>query len=116
LLELRANQFGAIDFNPRPFGWMTLAVAAGANLPALWCDHVLGRRTGTQAHEARAGVHYRWEEGELRNALGHLRRGRLRAALAVLRPYRRVAHALFRIDDPAPLLARVLSAARRRRR
>jgi len=114
LLELGANQFGAIDFNPRPFGWMTLAVGAGANLPALWCDHVLGRRR-VPSHEARAGVHYRWEEGEIRNALTHLRRGRLPAALAVLRPHRRVVHALFRIDDPAPLLARVVSAARRRR-
>jgi hypothetical protein len=44
LLELGENRFGAIDFNPRPFGWMALSIAAGANLPALWCDYVLQRR------------------------------------------------------------------------
>jgi predicted ATP-grasp superfamily ATP-dependent carboligase len=112
LLDLGENRFGAIDFNPRPFGWMALAVGAGANLPALWCDHVLWRRS-VSPHGARVGIHYRWEDGDIRNALALLRRGRLRSAAAVLRPRRRVVHAYFRIDDPAPLVARVLSAAQK---
>lgn len=110
LLKLGENRFGAIDFNPRPFGWMALAVGAGANLPALWCDHLLGRRS-VSPNGARAGIHYRWEDGDLRNALAQLRRGRLRCAAEVVRPRRRVVHAHFRIDDPAPMVARMLSIA-----
>jgi len=112
LLELGENRFGAIDLNPRPFGWMALAIGAGANLPALWCDHVLERRSVSPAR-ARAGVHYRWEDGDIRNALAQLRRGRLSNAAAQLRPHRRVVHAHFRIDDPAPLIARMLSIAQK---
>jgi len=43
LIDLGDGAFGAIDLNPRVFGWLALAVAAGANLPAIWCDHLLGR-------------------------------------------------------------------------
>jgi predicted ATP-grasp superfamily ATP-dependent carboligase len=112
LLKLGENRFGAIDFNPRPFGWMALAIGAGANLPALWCDHVLGRRS-VSPKGARVGIRYRWEDGDIRNALAQLRRGRLRSAAAVLRPYKRVVHAHFRIDDPAPQVARLLSMVRK---
>jgi predicted ATP-grasp superfamily ATP-dependent carboligase len=110
LLELGENRFGAIAFNPRPFGWMALAIGAGANLPALWCDHVLGRHSASP-NGARVGIRYRWEDGDIRNALEELSRGRLRSAAAELRPYRRVVPAHFRIDDPAPLIARMLSLA-----
>jgi len=112
LLELGEDRFGAIDFNPRPFGWMALAVGAGANLPALWCDHILGRRS-VPPGGARVGIHYRWEDGDLRNALVQLRHARVRSTAAVLRPHRRVVHAHFRIDDPAPMVARMLSMARK---
>lgn len=112
LLELGENRFGAIDFNPRPFGWMALAVGAGANLPALWCDHILRQRS-VSPDGARVGIHYRWEDGDLRNALVQLRQARIRSTVAVLRPHRRVVHAHFRIDDPAPLVARMLSMARK---
>lgn len=104
LLELGENRFGAIDLNPRPFGWMALAIGAGANLPALWCDHVL-QRCSVSSHGARAGIRYRREDADLRNALLQLRHGSLRSTAAVLRPHRRVVHAHFRIDDPMPLIA-----------
>ena len=112
LLDLGEDRFAAIDFNPRPFGWMALAIGAGANLPALWCDHVLRRCTVSPA-EAHVGLHYRWEDADVRNALAELRSGHFRSAAAVLRPYRRVVHAHFRIDDPAPLVARMLSIAQK---
>ena len=110
LLEIGENRLGAIDFNPRPFGWMALAIGAGANLPALWCDHALGRRS-VSPNGARADVHYRWEDGDIRNALVRLRHGRSRSAAAVLRPYRRVVHAHFQLKDPGPLAARMLTLA-----
>jgi predicted ATP-grasp superfamily ATP-dependent carboligase len=112
LLERGEDQFNAIDFNPRPFGRMALAIGAGANLPALSCDHVL-RRRNVSPGRARVGIGYRWEDADVRNALVHLRRARLCSAAAVLRPHMRVVHAHFRIDDPAPLVARMLSMAQK---
>ena len=113
LLELGEGRFGAIDFNPRPFGWMALPVGAGANLPALWCDHILGHQRSVSPNRARVGVRYRWEDGDIANALAQLRRGRLRSSAAVLRPYRHVVHAHFRADDPAPLVARMFLIAQK---
>jgi predicted ATP-grasp superfamily ATP-dependent carboligase len=106
LLELGDGAFGAIDLNPRVFGWLALALAAGANLPAIWCDHVLGRRS-VAARSGRPGHRYRWEEGELKYVVWHVRRGKLRG-LSPLRPYRRVVHAYFQLRDPAPLVAQAL--------
>ena len=110
LLERRDGTLAALDLNPRPFGWMTLAVSAGANLPAIWCDWLLGRERETTF--ARPGVRYRWEDGELKHLLWQLRRGHLRAGAAVLRPRARVAHAYFELTDPAPLAAAFLHVAR----
>lgn len=112
LLERGDGTFAALDLNPRPFGWMTLAVRAGANLPAIWCDWLLGREPGRAS--ARAGVRYRWEDGDLKHLVWQLRRGHLRAAAAVLRPRADVAHAYFELADPGPLAATFLDLARRR--
>ena len=108
LLKLGENHFGAIDLNPRPFGWMGLAVGAGANLPAIWCDHVLGRHS-VSPNVARVGVNYRWEEGDILHALTQLRHGYIRSTMVRLRPHRLAVHAHFRIDDPVPLFARICS-------
>lgn len=101
-----------VDLNPRIYGSLALAVAAGANLPALWLD----RLRGVEARPvvARPGVAYRWEEAELRHLLWQLRRGDIRAALDVARPRRDVAHAFLRLRDPLPIAARPVELARRR--
>ena len=106
LIERKDASFAAIDFNPRLFGSLELITRAGAPLTATWCDWVLGR--SPPAAVARPGYRYRWEEGEVRNLWQRLRRRRLRCALAVLRPRRRIIRSLFRLTDPAPLLARLL--------
>jgi predicted ATP-grasp superfamily ATP-dependent carboligase len=102
--------FCVIDMNPRVFGSLSLVTTAGAPLAAIWCDWLLGR--DPRPAVARAGVHYRWEDADARHLLWQLRHGRVRAALAVARPHRRVVHAHFRRQDPGPLLARLLYMAR----
>jgi predicted ATP-grasp superfamily ATP-dependent carboligase len=111
VLEQEVGRFSALDLNPRVFGSLGLAVRAGANLPAVWCDLVLGRDPSFAA--ARPGIRYRWEEGDLRHLLWQLRHGRLVAAASAARPARRVAHAYFRLRDPAPAAASALQAVRR---
>lgn len=115
-LELLAadGQFMAIDFNPRLYGSLALAVAAGAALPAIWAQHRLTARRAATV-EARSDVDYRWEDAELRHLLWQVRHGHLAAAVSVLKP-RRAVHAHLRWDDPAPLVARALFVTRAKHR
>jgi hypothetical protein len=103
LIERDQGGWAAIDFNPRPYGSMALAIRAGANLPALWCEYLLGRDPApTQAH---AGMFYRWEEGEIRNVLTALRRRDLHTAAQIARVRDGVVHPLIEVRDPGPYLA-----------
>ena len=118
LIESASDGWHAIDMNPRPYGSLALAIGAGANLPALWCRHLLGDDPDPVA--AVPGVFYRWTDADLRHGLWKLRAGNAVAAAGVLRPRRRVVHAFGRRSDPGrgARLARMLElpAADRRRR
>jgi predicted ATP-grasp superfamily ATP-dependent carboligase len=110
-LDLGSDRLAPIDLNPRPFGWMALALHAGANLSAVWLERLQGREVTRVV--ARPGIRYRWEEGDARHFIWQARHRRLRAAARVLRPHRRVVHACFERDDPAPLAAAMLDLSRR---
>lgn len=105
-----AGAYVPIDLNPRPYGSMALARAAGTPLASIWCDWLLGRSPVNTSRPIRAlaGHRYRWEDGDLRYLWWQLRRGHLRASTAPLRPHRHVTHAHFERADPMPLLARGL--------
>jgi predicted ATP-grasp superfamily ATP-dependent carboligase len=111
LIRLGPRSFVPIDLNPRPYGSMALANAAGAPLAAVWCDWLLTR--GSSPLRARPGVRYRWEDGDLRHLRWQLQRGNYRLAAEPLRPHRRVIHAHYRNTDPLPLLARGIYLARK---
>jgi cation diffusion facilitator CzcD-associated flavoprotein CzcO/predicted ATP-grasp superfamily ATP-dependent carboligase len=111
LIERPDGSFVPIDFNPRVYGSLALALRAGANIPAVWCDWALGGRP--LPVRARPGVSYRWEDADLRHFLFQLRRGQVAAAMKVLRLRRGTAHPHFELADPAPLAARALLLARR---
>jgi predicted ATP-grasp superfamily ATP-dependent carboligase len=114
LIQGGPTSFAAIDFNPRLYGSLALAVRAGVPLPVIWCDWLLKGQDGGLI--ASPGFHYRWEDAELCNLVRDLRRRRIRAAASILQPRRRTAHALFRWNDPAPLVARALNIIGRLRR
>jgi predicted ATP-grasp superfamily ATP-dependent carboligase len=54
-----------IDVNPRFYGSMALAVAAGADVPRVWLEDAIGH-AAPEGHDARPGVRYQWLEGDLR--------------------------------------------------
>lgn len=94
-----------IDFNPRAYGSLALAVGAGANLPALWASDVLGIDPPPAGY--RAGVRYRMEHNDLRAIFKTLRDGHPLAALTALSPHPRTVHAIVRLRDPGPVLTAV---------
>ena len=114
LLRLPSGRLLAIDFNPRVYGSLALAISTGVNLPALWCNSLLGKSPPPSGEMMRRPkrVSYRREDTELRHALAAVRARAVRDALDTVRPQRGVAHAYFRADDPLPALARAIVLAR----
>jgi hypothetical protein len=102
-----------IDLNPRFYVSLSLSVAAGHNLPAIWASLLLGETVATNGY--RAGVHYRHDRDDPRAVLAKVRRGELAAAREWL-PRRRTVHALFSARDPRPSLSIAGDAARAMRR
>jgi hypothetical protein len=90
--------------NPRLDASIGLAVAAGANLPAIWVDLLLGRRPEVSPY--RVGVRFR-SEGDVRSLTHLFRSGARRAALAGLLPQPHTTHGVASISDPRPGLAHV---------
>jgi predicted ATP-grasp superfamily ATP-dependent carboligase len=88
-----------IDFNPRVYGSMALAVAAGHNLPAIWLDLLHGGRPSPGPY--RVGVGYRYEQNDIRAIVAA-------RAWSGLVPRPGTTHAVFSLRDPKPLL--VISA------
>lgn len=106
-----------IDVNPRVYGSLPLAVAAGANLPAIACRAAAGDRPG-EVVRARPGVRYRWLAGDLQRVAHDVRRGSttLGAAGRALRPRPGTAPSVESLRDPGPALVRVAEVTRRRLR
>lgn len=98
---LAGGRAWAIDLNPRVYGSLALAIAAGQNLPAIWADLLLGREPRVAGY--RVGVGYRVEEDDVRAIAVAARRGDL-GALRGLVPRRRTTHGVFSLRDPAPFL------------
>jgi predicted ATP-grasp superfamily ATP-dependent carboligase len=92
-----------IDFNPRMFGSMGIARAAGVPLATLWSQWLLGERPSPAV--GRPGVTYRWEQGDARNIVWQLRNGDVRGALTSVRPVPGTMHPYLQASDPLVLLA-----------
>lgn len=102
-LETKNEERFLIDINPRAYHSMALAIGAGANLPAVWCDLLMGR--SPRRAQARPGVRFRAEEEEFRALRAMAQNGRAGEALRASFPRPRTVHAVFALRDPAPLLA-----------
>jgi predicted ATP-grasp superfamily ATP-dependent carboligase len=100
-----------IDFNPRMYGSIGLAIASGPNLPAIWTDLLLGR--DPVVAPSRAGTRYRVEDDDPRALLASWRAGDRGAAVRGLLPRRGTAHAILSARDPGPALGWVGDALRR---
>jgi predicted ATP-grasp superfamily ATP-dependent carboligase len=99
-----------IDLNPRAYGSLALAIAAGANLPAIWAQLLLGGQPSTPDY--RPGVGFRSEErdaGALAAAIGRRDWAAVRDTFALRRG---TAHAVFSLRDPLPFLLSIRRLAK----
>ena len=101
LLSHRGELY-AIDFNPRFYISISLAVAAGLNLPAFWLARLLGHHPSVG--EYAIGMRWRSDPDDPRSLLTSFRRGERTRSLLAAFPRRRTTHAVFSWRDPAPLL------------
>ncbi len=102
------GEYYLIDLNPRIYGSLALALAAGLNLPGIWVDLLLGRRPETNGY--RVGARYRHEERDVRALARSLLmdgRGMHWQALQGFVPRRDTTHAVFSLRDPMPLITSV---------
>jgi predicted ATP-grasp superfamily ATP-dependent carboligase len=95
-----------IDINARFYGSLQLAVAAGADLPALWLAMLTGTVPSGPPSQGAPGVRYQWLEGDLRRA-GPT------GALSVLAYGARAHHSVWSPTDPGPSVAYLGNLARR---
>jgi predicted ATP-grasp superfamily ATP-dependent carboligase len=103
-----------IDLNPRIYGSLALATAAGVNLPAIWVALLTG--SPVPARTYRVGVRYRSEELDSRALLHLVMTGRSAEAWRGLIPRRHTVHAVGALADPFPLLTSLGKLRRRLRR
>jgi ATP-grasp in the biosynthetic pathway with Ter operon len=107
-----------LDLNPRPYGSLPLAVAAGANLPALYADLLRGREPPARPVRSRPGVRYRWLEGDIRALIQGVRRGSMSPAEAMRQflPRANPGATVETWRDPLPACVRLAYAMSHRRR
>jgi biotin carboxylase len=101
-LEARGAHY-LIDVNPRIYGSLALAVAAGLNLPSVWVALLAGESPSPGPY--RVGVRYRSEERDIQAIAHALRHGPRLAGLVGLVPRPHTTHAVLCANDPAPALA-----------
>jgi len=110
----RGGRLLLIDFNPRLYASLALAVAAGANLPAIWVEHVLGGSIAPVEYQP--GVAYRSEEHDMRALALALRQGRFRVVAGAVTPRRKRVNAVVALRDPLPVRASIHKLRRKLKR
>jgi predicted ATP-grasp superfamily ATP-dependent carboligase len=107
IFQLQVLRSGAreflIDFNPRFYGTLGLALAARVNLPQLWVELLLGE-TPEPAAGYKVGARYRAQLNDLRAMAVLARSGSWSAALRGLLPRPGTCHPVFAWNDPVPVL------------
>jgi predicted ATP-grasp superfamily ATP-dependent carboligase len=103
LLRCRGVEF-LIDLNPRFYGTLALALAAGVNMPALWVDLLRGVEPAPRP-PFRVGVHFRAHLKDARALVAAAKAGAWREVAKGLPPRPRACHPVFSWRDPLPVLA-----------
>ena len=95
-----------IDLNGRFFGSMSLAIAAGVDLPAMWASLAIdGHTRHPGSIEALPGVHFQWLVGDLHRALVERRGGVVADVADCVRFAIGAKESVWSTDDWRPMIA-----------
>lgn len=99
-----------LDLNLRVHSTLPLAVSAGVNLVARYCDLLRGE--SPEPVRARPDAFFRWLEGDVRHVMSGVRNGTisLPKAAGLLKPHAGAAHSIESLSDPMPSIARACMA------
>jgi D-aspartate ligase len=99
------SRFELLEVNARIWGWITLAVHAGVDLPYIAYAYMVGEQVSGQAF--REGVKWMRLTTDIPTAAAEIRHGRLKPG-DYLRSIWGSRDAVFSIDDPIPFLAELM--------
>jgi predicted ATP-grasp superfamily ATP-dependent carboligase len=104
-----------IDFNPRFYGSLALAIRSGVNFPVIWAALATGRAHSCTT-SARVGVRYHWLGGDLRWILQHRPGAFIRDVGQSLAWGLAAVHPIWSVRDPNPATHGAMTSLRRRLR
>lgn len=110
-MKRRGDEPKLIDLNGRFYGSMSLAIASGVDLPALWASAALGSEV--QPSPAREEVRYQWFHGDFLRAMKERRGGLLTDVGKTLSYGWGAAHPLWSRSDVRPALRYLMRAPQR---
>lgn len=102
-----------IDFNPRFYGSLALAIGAGVDFPVIWAASATGRPLPA-VPAPRTGVRYHWLGGDLRQSMSRRGIGLLGDLGATIVWGRSAVHPIWALSDPKPAIGGALGLVRRR--
>ena len=101
------GQYKLIEINPRPWGALWLAVAAGVDFPLLWYRLATGQ-AASENRPSKTPTYCRWILGDMLACTKLLLSGKLRQALGVTRLRSAESFDDFDRADPIPFFAQAL--------
>ena len=101
----RDGKYKLLEVNPRIWGWHTLAIAAGVDLPYLLYLDMIGEKTTLQA----PSNHTRWVRlaTDIPTVFTQITRGNLKLADYIASMRGKKEFAVFSLDDPLPFFAEI---------
>ena len=106
MLDPRDGRYKLLEINPRPWGWHTLAIAAGVNLPYMLYQDMTGETA--QANGFRKGVKWIRITTDIPTATREILKGNLKISDYVSSLRGRKQFAVLSAKDPLPFIAEML--------
>jgi predicted ATP-grasp superfamily ATP-dependent carboligase len=106
MLDPRDRKYKLIEINARPWGWHTLAIAAGVDLPYLLYQDMLGEKVKQDGFSK----DIKWIRlmTDIPTVVGEILKGKMRITDYLHSLKGKKEFAVFSLDDPLPFIAEIL--------
>ena len=106
MLDPRDNHYKLLEVNPRVWGWHTIAIAAGVDLPYLLYQDMVGQNMEIK-HPSK---HMKWVRliTDIPTVLLEIAKGKMRIRDYISSMKGKKEFAVFALDDPLPFFAEIV--------